>query len=112
RCQLVAYQFPLRFKLLSVPFLSTFSSTFSRIDAALNPELVDSLVPPIRKQADAVAARLNFIEVRLHRCQRHVFVNILAHSESRLNAQSDFRNHSQCAKPDHYAVESLRIFFP
>src|SRR2546423_14304218 len=53
--------------------------------ALLEPKLVDKLVPPIRKETDAVAAAENRIEPVVYLRHRQVFIDVLSHGKRRHN---------------------------
>ena len=76
-------------------------------DAALDPDLVDTLLLPIGKQTDAVTARLNFVEVTLHLSEREVLIHVLPHHIGGLNVESDPGDDTECAKSDYRCLEDV-----
>ena len=67
--------------------------------ATFDPELIDSRRPPIQKQADAVAAAEDRVEMILHHFQRQVFKDILPHLKCRRKIQGELCNDAKCASP-------------
>ena len=81
---------------------------FAVFDAALDPDLVEPLFLPVRKKADAVSARLDLLEVVFHLLQWEIFVNVLAHRESRLQIERNFCDRPQRAQSNHRSTEMFR----
>src|SRR6266446_5405450 len=81
----------------------------SIFNAALEPNFTDTLVLPVRKQADAVSAGLDGIKVIFHFSKWHVFVHILPHQEGWLNIERNLCDYAQRSKanncsPKHFAA--------
>src|SRR5258708_22681379 len=70
-------------------------------DAAFQPDFVDALLLPVGKQADAVGAGLDGVEMILHLAERKIFIDILAHEESRLKVESYFCDDTEIAEAKH-----------
>src|SRR6267378_4247545 len=79
------------------------------INAALEPNFIDALVPPVSKQADAISAGLDCIKVIFHFGKRHVRVHILAHQESWLDIESDLCDYAKRTKPNNRAQKRFAI---
>ncbi len=69
-------------------------------DAAFQPDFVDALLLPVGKQADAVGAGLDGVEVILHLPERKIFIDVLAHEESWLKVESYFCDDTESAETD------------
>src|ERR687890_1108797 len=73
-------------------------------DPALDPDLIDCLVPA-GKDADAVAARDDLVEVLEKGLPAQAFEDPLPHLVGWLHVQGDPGDRTESAKPDHEAVE-------
>src|SRR5215216_6813745 len=73
-------------------------------DPALDPDLIDCLVPA-GKDADAVAARDDLVEVLEEGLPAQAFKDPLPHLVGWLHVQGDPGDRTERAKPDHEAVE-------
>ena len=66
------------------------------VNAAFDPDLVESLFLPVGKQADAIAAGFDSVKVVFQLTQREIFVHILLHHKGGLNIKSDLGDYTQC----------------
>src|SRR5207245_6012561 len=71
------------------------------VNAAFDPDLVESLFLPVGKQADAVAAGFDSVKVVFQLTQREIFIHMLLHHKSGLNIKSDLGDYTQCTYPNH-----------
>src|SRR5580693_4598835 len=78
-------------------------------DPALDPYLVDAWLLPIGEEADAIAARLDGVEVVLHLPERQILVDVLANREGWLNVERDTGDDPERTEPHHSGAELLSI---
>src|SRR5579871_766354 len=76
---------------------------------ALDPDLVECLVLPVRKQTDAIGASGDFIEMGLQLLERQSFVDTLLYLKRLDEIQRQLDDHPQSAKRDDHPVKLVGI---
>ncbi len=86
-------------------------TTRALVNAALDPDLGCAMILPISKDAYAITARKNIVEVMFELREGEIFIDHLGHLEGWLHLERDLCDHTQRAQSDYSAWKFVAQFF-
>ena len=81
--------------------ICTWGGMRALVNAALDPDLGSAMILPVSKEADAIPACKNIVEVMFELREGEIFIDHLGHLEGWLHLERDLCDYAQCSKSNH-----------